>query len=73
VSGEGVVIDGLGILGLVCPGCYTWRMRKRLKKKRRACGLCKPHKRAMSNRWKTKDLALLKKAETEMRTRELEL
>ena len=56
----------------VCSLCYTWPMRKRLKRKRRACGLCKPHKRAMGNRWKTKDLALLKRAESEIRLRELD-
>ena len=47
-------------------------MRKRLKNKRRACALCKPHKRAISNRWKTKEFAILKRAEVEMRARELE-
>lgn len=43
-------------------------MRKRLKRKRRACGLCKPHKKGMENRWKAKELARLKEAEAEMRT-----
>ncbi len=47
-------------------------MRKRLKKKHRACALCKPHKRGMSNRWKERDLATLKRAESEMRLREPE-
>ena len=27
-------------------------MRKQMKKKRRSCGLCKPHKRGIENRWK---------------------
>jgi len=45
-------------------------MRKRFKKKRRACGLCKPHKKAMSNRWTTKDLDVLKRAEAEIHLRE---
>jgi hypothetical protein len=54
------------------PPCYTCPMRKRLKKKRRACGLCKPHKRAISNRWKRKDLDLLERAESEIRLRNLD-
>ena len=43
-------------------------MRKRLKRKRRACGLCKPHKKGMENRWKTKEFARLKEAEAEVRS-----
>jgi hypothetical protein len=52
--------------------CYTRLVRKRLKRKRRACGLSKPHKRGISNRWKSKELASLKQAESEMRPRELD-
>lgn len=33
--------------------------RKRLKKKRRSCGLCKPHKTAQAVRWKPKEEMLL--------------
>jgi hypothetical protein len=42
-------------------------MRKRLKRKRRSCRLCKPHKMGIEIRWKPKDLALLKDADFEMR------
>jgi hypothetical protein len=42
-------------------------MRKRLKSKKKCCGLCKPHKRGMSNRWKDKELARLLQAEKEIR------
>ena len=38
-----------------------------MKKKRRACGLCKPHKRGMDQRWKPRELARLKDAEAEAR------
>ena len=38
-------------------------MRKRLKSKLRACGLCKPHKRRWANRWKSRDEALLREFE----------
>ncbi len=31
-------------------------MRKQYKRKRRSCGLCKPHKRGLEKRWKLKDL-----------------
>jgi hypothetical protein len=41
-------------------------MRKRLKRKRHSCALCKPHKTGGSNRWKAKDLSLLKLAEREI-------
>jgi len=41
-------------------------MRKRLKRKKRACGLCKPHKRGKSNRWKTKEFDKLQRAEKEI-------
>ena len=30
-------------------------MRKQYKSKRRACGLCKPHKRGLAKRWKARD------------------
>jgi hypothetical protein len=33
-------------------------MRKRYKDKKRSCGLCKPHKRKWSKRWKVKDMVL---------------
>jgi len=42
-------------------------MRKRLKRKRRSCGLCKPYKMGMENRWKPKEFARLKQAESEIR------
>jgi len=38
-------------------------MRKRMKKKKKSCGLCKPHKRAMGNRWKVKEEQRLKEFE----------
>lgn len=31
-------------------------MRKAYKRKRRACGLCKPHKQGWENRWQPKEL-----------------
>lgn len=43
-------------------------MRKRTKVKRKGCGLCKPHKRGLENRWKPKDEARLAAAEREIRT-----
>ena len=42
-------------------------MRKRLKRKKRSCALCKPHKMGGENRWKPKELARLKEAESEVR------
>jgi hypothetical protein len=42
-------------------------MRKRLKRKRRSCALCKPHKMGGENRWKAKEFARLKEAESEVR------
>lgn len=36
-------------------------MRKQLKHKKRACGLCKPFKRGWQNRWKPKEKDELKK------------
>jgi len=41
-------------------------MRKRYKKKKRACGLCKPHKQKWQKRWKPKDLQALKEFEDEI-------
>ena len=38
-------------------------MRKRLKKKKKSCPLCKPHKMCGDNRWKTKEFAGLKEFE----------
>jgi len=38
-------------------------MRKRLKKKKLSCGLCKPHKTHGEIRWKAKDFTLLKEFE----------
>ena len=35
-------------------------MRKRTKIKNHSCALCKPHKTGHCNRWKAKDLALIK-------------
>lgn len=35
-------------------------MRKRLKKKKRSCALCKPHKMKWQNRWNAKDFFSLK-------------
>lgn len=40
-------------------------MRKQLKNKKRACGLCKPYKRGMENRWKPKDRTTIKNLEKE--------
>ena len=42
-------------------------MRKQLKNKRRCCGLCKPHKRGLENRWKprAKQVALESAREVE--------
>jgi hypothetical protein len=39
------------------------RMRKRLKKKKHSCALCKPHKMGKCGRWKEKDLSALKEFE----------
>ncbi len=35
-------------------------MRKHYKNKLHSCALCKPHKTGGGNRWKAKDLALLR-------------
>lgn len=40
-------------------------MRKHLKKKRRSCALCKPHKMAKACRWKVKELDQLQRHERE--------
>ena len=40
-------------------------MRKRLKKKKHSCGLCKPHKLGLSNRWKGKEFEAIKEFEKE--------
>lgn len=45
-------------------------MRKRLKKKKRSCPLCKPHKTGGTNRWKVKELVLLEVFEKEKNERE---
>jgi len=42
-------------------------MRKRLKRKLRSCALCKPYKMGGENRWNPKELAVLKRAEAEIR------
>jgi hypothetical protein len=50
-------------------------VRKRFKSKARSCGLCKPHKRGMANRWPAKQRSLLLLHERDMllalRTRQL--
>jgi len=38
-------------------------MRKRLKKKKRSCPLCKPYKMGDANRWKAKGFAKIKEFE----------
>jgi len=38
-------------------------MRKRLKKKKKSCPLCKPHKMKGTNRWKPKEFAKIKEFE----------
>lgn len=40
-------------------------MRKRSKRKRRSCSLCKPHKMGGDNRWKPKEEAKLREFEKE--------
>ena len=42
-------------------------MRKRLKRKRRSCALCKPYTMGGENRWKPKELEVLKRSESEIR------
>lgn len=46
-------------------------MRKRIKKKKRSCPLCKPHKTGGANRWKAKELDRLERDERDMRLRRL--
>ena len=41
-------------------------MRKRYKNKLRSCGLCKPHKRGLDNRWKPQHQQLSECAEREI-------
>lgn len=41
-------------------------MRKRYKSKLRSCGLCKPHKRGMDQRWKPGQGQALTKAERDI-------
>ena len=38
-------------------------MRKKYKKKKHSCKLCKPHKMKWAKRWSSKDLSLLKEFE----------
>lgn len=45
-------------------------MRKRLKRKRRCCAMCKPGKRGGAVRWKDRQLDRLKRDEREMRRHE---
>lgn len=45
-------------------------MRKRMKRKRRACRICKGHKRAQWVRWRGRDLDALRRSEREMRSAE---
>lgn len=40
-------------------------MRKMLKIKKHSCALCKPHKTGHQNRWKSKDLEIMKIFEKE--------
>jgi len=42
-------------------------MRKRLKKKKRSCPLCKPHKMRGENRWSPKERDRLERAERQMK------
>jgi hypothetical protein len=42
-------------------------MRKRLKRKRRSCSLCKPHKVGRTNRWKPEEFERMVRDEKEMR------
>ncbi len=43
-------------------------MRKKYKKKRHSCSLCKPHKTGGAIRWKEKEHALLRELEKESRS-----
>lgn len=42
-------------------------VRKQYKSKRRACGLCKPHKRGLAKRWKARDALRIQAAILESR------
>jgi len=42
-------------------------MRKMLKRKRRSCGLCKPHKIGGETRWRPREVQAMKLADKEMR------
>lgn len=42
-------------------------MRKQYKKKKRSCGMCKPHKRGITNRWKVSERAKRKEDDKEIR------
>ena len=42
-------------------------MRKRIKKKKRSCPLCKPHKTGGANRWNVKEHDRLERAERQMK------
>lgn len=41
-------------------------MRKQLKNKLRCCGLCKPHKRGWTTRWKRREEVLRKELDREV-------
>lgn len=41
-------------------------MRKQYRIKQRSCGLCKPHKRGMAERWKPQEQQAMREAEREM-------
>lgn len=43
-------------------------MRKNLKRKRRSCGLCKPHKTGIQRRWTPKEFDARTRAEREIRS-----
>lgn len=45
-------------------------MRKRLKRKKRSCPLCKPQKMSGENRWKVKERDALARAEREIKERQ---
>ncbi len=41
-------------------------MRKSHKRKHRSCGLCKPHKPKLTNRWKPKDDESIRRTEKQI-------
>jgi hypothetical protein len=43
-------------------------MRKQFKNKLRSCGLCKPHKRGWSSRWKPQQRQALLEADRQLRS-----